>query len=67
MINELKKMEIIKIELPEINKINNCYLNKLNLEQYKSKKNNEKCIRCNREPKYFNNDSKELLCWNHCL
>lgn len=60
-------MKIPEIEIP-LQLINtSCYLNKNNLEQYKQKKNNETCIKCNRVPKYINNDSNELFCWNHCI
>ena len=67
MIEKLKALEIKKIDTFTEKQENNVYLTKTNLDQYKQQKMNEKCIKCTREPKYINRDSKELFCWNHCI
>ena len=38
-----------------------------NLEIYKVKNVSDKCCKCNRPPKYLNNDSNQLLCWLHSV
>jgi len=43
------------------------YLNKNNLEVYKVKNVSDKCFKCNKPPKYLNNDSKQLFCWIHSI
>jgi hypothetical protein len=65
MLEKLKTLDIKIIE-DVINKNDN-YLRKINLEIYKASKVNDKCLRCNREPKYINIDSKQLFCWHHSI
>ena len=62
-------MKIIELDIdsPKELTTNSLYLNKSKLEQYKQKKTNEKCIKCCRQPKYIDNESNELYCWNHSL
>ena len=64
----MKDIEISKeiqtmIEKEELNEVN--YLNSNNLEKYKQKNFSEKCSKCNRPPKYLNNETNELFCWIH--
>ena len=69
-LDELRNMKIIEIEVESPKQLtmeNSLYLNKSKLEQYKQKKINEKCIKCSRQPKYIDNESNELYCWNHSL
>ena len=63
ILDELRNMKIIEIELTS----NTLYLNKSKLEQYRQKKTNEKCVKCSRQPKYIDNESNILYCWNHSL
>ena len=78
MLNQLKTVEISKMKeiiIPnqlmmilgqeELKKT--IHLNMNNLEIYKVKNVSDKCCKCNRPPKYLNNDSNQLLCWLHSV
>ena len=67
MLEKLKSLEIQFINQIELVNQNVNYLRKINLEIYKASKVNDRCFKCNREPKYINIDSKELICWHHSI
>ena len=78
MLNQIKATEIAKIQeitlpdqlmmiLGQIESKETIYLNRNNLEVYKVKNVSDKCSKCNRPPKYLNNDSKKLFCWLHSI
>jgi Holliday junction resolvasome RuvABC ATP-dependent DNA helicase subunit len=67
MLEKLKTLDILFIDQIEPVNQNVNYLRKINFEIYKASKVNDRCSKCNREPKYINIDSKQLFCWHHSI